>query len=50
MDVIEAYFASLRDLSFEIKITIKNKSQISNECLDRGLQNNNMWYKYKYLY
>ena len=33
-DVIEAYFASLRDLSFEVKITIiKNESQISNECL-----------------
>ena len=31
-DVIEAYFASLRDLSFEPKITLKNESQISNEC------------------
>ena len=30
-DVIKAYFASLRDLSFEVKITIKNESQISNE-------------------
>ena len=24
-DVIEAYFASLRDLSFEVKITVKNE-------------------------
>ena len=31
-DVMEAYFASLRDLSLEVKITIKNESQISNEC------------------
>ena len=31
-EVIEAYFASLRDLSFEVKITIKNESQISTKC------------------
>ena len=30
-DVIEAYFASLTDLSFEVKSTVKNESQISNE-------------------
>ena len=34
-DVIEAYFASLRDLSFEVKIKIKNESQMSNECFKK---------------
>ena len=39
--MIEAYFASLRDLSFEVKITIKNESQIFNECFRKCVMVNN---------